>query len=116
MSLNNRSEPHIETPARSVGELKQLLGATQIQHVTTGELSAPKSTAALDVTPGTKSQLNWKPGFYAESDADDQGDASARGAVGKVGNPGRVRVTVTRLESESLIAAGARRANKDAAS
>jgi hypothetical protein len=99
------SPPGLEPPPRSVGELKQLLGVTQIARITTGEEAASESAEPLDVNPGTKDRLNWKPVFYAESVPESKDADRASGAKATP-----VRVAVTRAESEALAAAGAKRA------
>jgi hypothetical protein len=79
----------LEPPPRSVGELKQLVGAAAISEIVTGEIGAPESVPMLEVHRETRDQLHWKPRFYAQN------------------SPGTLKIKVTRLESEALLAAGA---------
>ena len=53
-------EPH----PRSVDELKQLLGVTEISEVTTEEI-APPQVAAFDVHEDTRDRVTWKPEYHA---------------------------------------------------
>lgn len=85
----NQSPP--EAPPRSVGELTQLLGVTDISEVATGETPTQEGNAFMDVNASTEGRQHWKPEFYAASES------------------GKVKVSVTRVESDALIAAGATR-------
>ena len=84
---------HLEAPLRSVGELTQLLGVTNISDLTTGEIPAQEGNSFLDVNASTEGRKHWKPEFYAASESE----------------KGKVKVSVTRVESDALIAAGATR-------
>jgi hypothetical protein len=79
----------VEPPPRSPGELKQLVGVASISDIVIGETDARESASMLDVHEETRSQLRWKPRFYAQNGS------------------GTLRVKVTRLETEALLAAGA---------
>lgn len=90
---SNVNHSPLEAPPRSVGELTQLLGVTNISDLTTGETPAQEGNAFLDVNASTESRKHWKPEFYAVSESE----------------KGKVKVSVTRVESDALIAAGATR-------
>ena len=79
----------VEPPPRSPAELKQLVGAASIAEIVIGETDARQSSPMLEVHEETRNQLRWKPKFYAQNAS------------------GTLKVTVTRLESEALLAAGA---------
>jgi hypothetical protein len=82
-----------EVPPRSIDQLRQLLGVTNIADLTTGETSSPDRNAFLDVDVSVEEQGRWKPVFYAASQSE----------------KGALKVSVTRVESDALIAAGATR-------
>lgn len=90
---SNVNQSHPEAPPRSVGELKQLLGVTNISDLATGETPAQEGNAFLEVNASTEDRLHWKPEFFAASESEQ----------------GPLRVSVTRVESDALIAAGATR-------
>lgn len=79
----------LEPPPRGVGELVQLLGVAAPSEIMIGELEARESAPMLDVHEETRHQLQWKPRYFAES------------------TRGTLRIKVTRLEAQELMAAGA---------
>jgi hypothetical protein len=81
----------VEPPPRSTGELKQLVGVASVSDIVIDELDAPESASLLEVHEETRNQLRWKPKFYAQNGS------------------GTLKIKVTRLESEALLAAGASR-------
>ena len=83
------TDSSLEPPPRSPEELKQLVGAMAISEMVIGEVQARESSPMLEVHEETRNQLTWKPRFYAQNSS------------------GTLRVKVTRLESEALLAAGA---------
>lgn len=78
-----------EPPPRSVGELVQRLGVQAASEVAVGKLGAEEGAPLLDVHEETRNQLHWKPRFFAEP------------------RQGKLRIRVTRLEAQELLAAGA---------
>ena len=79
----------VEPPPRSPAELKQLVGVAAISEIVIDEIQARESASMLEVHEETRNQLRWKPRFYAQN-----------------GN-GTLKVKVTRLECEAMLAAGA---------
>jgi hypothetical protein len=78
-----------EPPPRSVEELRQLLGVETVRQIAVDEARASESTPMLEVHAETRSQLQWKPRYFASSLV------------------GSLRIKVTRLEAQALSAAGA---------
>jgi hypothetical protein len=81
--------PATERRTRSAGELVQLLGATSAAQLKVEEIPAPTGGPTLEVHPQTQERLHWKPEFYA------------------ISNDGALRIEISRVEADSLIAAGA---------
>lgn len=79
----------VEPPPRSPAELKQLVGVASISEIVVDETEARESASMLEVHEETRNQLRWKPRFHAQN-----------------GN-GTLKIKITRLEAESLLAAGA---------
>jgi hypothetical protein len=79
----------VEPPPRSPEELKQLVGASSIAEMIVAETDARESAPMLEVHAETRNQLRWKPKFYAQNSS------------------GTLKIKVTRLETEALLASGA---------